>query len=136
VQSGTPWYGPELQKELNGLQYPLYYTDFETVNPCVPRFAGMRPYDQIPFQWSVHVQRQPGAAPEHIEFLAREGYAFEGVINGVSLEVLIKFGSTPGSYRLLAEGRGANLKGTTNPVTVTLSIGNDMGTAKIHAEFE
>jgi len=66
-----------------------------------------------------------------------EGYAFEGVINGVSLELLIKFGSTPGSYRLLAEGRGgANLKGTTNPVTVTLSIGNDMGATQIHAEFE
>ena len=46
--------------------------DFETVNPAIPRFAGMRPYDQIPFQWSVHVQRQPGAAPEHFEFLATD----------------------------------------------------------------
>ena len=66
----------------------------------------------------------------------REGYAFEGVINGVPLEVLIKFGSTPGSYQFLAEGKGANLKGTTNPVTVTLSIGDDMGTTQIHAELE
>ena len=65
-----------------------------------------------------------------------KGYAFEGVINGVSLEVLIKFGSTPGSYMLLAEGEGANLKGTTNPVTVTLSIGNELGTTQMHAEFE
>jgi len=32
----------------------------------------MRPYDQIPFQWSVHVQRQPGAAPDHFEFLATD----------------------------------------------------------------
>jgi hypothetical protein len=30
----------------------------------------MRPYDHLPFQWSVHVQRQPGAEPEHYEFLA------------------------------------------------------------------
>jgi hypothetical protein len=44
--------------------------DFETVNPAIPRFAGMRPYDQLPFQWSVHVLRKPGAAPEHFEFLA------------------------------------------------------------------
>jgi hypothetical protein len=44
--------------------------DFETVNPAIPRFPGMRPYDQIPFQWSVHVLREPGAAPEHFEFLA------------------------------------------------------------------
>jgi predicted RecB family nuclease len=70
VQMGKPWYGAELKDELNGLKYPLCYMDFETVNPAVPRFAGMRPYDQIPFQWSLHLQRQPGAAPEHFEFLA------------------------------------------------------------------
>jgi predicted RecB family nuclease len=32
----------------------------------------MRPYDQIPFQWSVHVQRKPGTEPEHFEFLATD----------------------------------------------------------------
>ena len=54
------------------LKYPLYFADFETVNPALPRFAGMRPYDQLPFQWSVHMQRQPGAAPEHFGFLATD----------------------------------------------------------------
>ena len=72
VQMGEPWYGPEIEEELSKLKYPLYFADFETVNPALPRFAGMRPYDQIPFQWSVHVQRQPGAAPEHFEFLATD----------------------------------------------------------------
>jgi predicted RecB family nuclease len=72
VQTGNPWYSPEIGEELSKLKYPLYFADFETVNPAVPRFAGMRPYDQIPFQWSVHVQRQPGAAPEHFEFLAAD----------------------------------------------------------------
>jgi hypothetical protein len=72
VQMGKPWYGPELSDELGKLKYPLYFADFEAVNPAIPRFAGMRPYDQIPFQWSVHVQRQPGAAPEHFEFLATD----------------------------------------------------------------
>jgi YVTN family beta-propeller protein len=66
----------------------------------------------------------------------KPGYAFEGIINGVSLEVLIKFGSTPGSYRFLAKGKGANLKGTTGPVTVTLSIGNNIGTTQINAGSE
>jgi hypothetical protein len=46
----------------------LYFADFETVNRAIP--SGMRPYDHLPFQWSVHVQRQPGAEPEHYEFLA------------------------------------------------------------------
>ena len=55
VQTGKPWYGPDLCKELKTLKYPLYFIDFETVNPAVPRFRGMRPYQQIPFQWSVHV---------------------------------------------------------------------------------
>lgn len=72
VQMGEPWYSPEIGEELSKLKYPLYFADFETVNPALPRFVGMRPYDQIPFQWSVHVQRQPGAAPEHFEFLATD----------------------------------------------------------------
>lgn len=70
VQTGKPWFSPELSAELAKLEYPLYFMDFETVNPAIPRFPGMRPYDHLPFQWSVHVQREPGAAPEHREFLA------------------------------------------------------------------
>jgi hypothetical protein len=72
VQSGEPWYSPEIGEELRKLKYPLCFADFETVNPALPRFIGMRPYDQIPFQWSVHVQREPGAAPGHSEFLATD----------------------------------------------------------------
>lgn len=70
VQTRTPWFSPDIRKELESLQYPLSFMDFETVNPAIPRFSGMRPYDHLPFQWSVHVQREPGAAPEHHEFLA------------------------------------------------------------------
>jgi hypothetical protein len=32
----------------------------------------MRPYDQLPFQWSVHVQTQAGVEPQHYEFLATD----------------------------------------------------------------
>jgi len=70
VQTGEPWFSPQLRDVLGGLTHPLYFADFETVNRCIPRFAGMRPYDHLPFQWSVHVQREPGAEPEHYEFLA------------------------------------------------------------------
>ena len=72
VQTGEPWFNPELGKEMSGLKYPLSFMDFETVNRAIPRFPGMRPYDQLPFQWSVHVQRQPGAELEHHEFLATD----------------------------------------------------------------
>ena len=67
-----PWFSAELGKELESLKYPLYFMDFESVNPAIPRFSGMRPFDQLPFQWSVHVQRQPDAEPEHYEFLATD----------------------------------------------------------------
>jgi predicted RecB family nuclease len=70
VQTRKPWYGPDIRDELSKLSYPLYFMDFETINPAIPRFPGMRPYDQLPFQWSIHVQRQPGAASRHFEFLA------------------------------------------------------------------
>ena len=72
VQTGKPWFSPELSASLKGLTYPLAYMDFETVNPCVPRFSGMRPYDQLPFQWSVHIQTKAGAEPTHHEFLAKD----------------------------------------------------------------
>jgi hypothetical protein len=72
VQTGEPWFSPELANELAKLKYPARFMDFETVNWAIPRFAGMRPYDHLPFQWSVHIQREPGAEPEHREFLATD----------------------------------------------------------------
>jgi hypothetical protein len=73
VQTGQPWFSAELGKELRSLKYPLYFMDFESVNPAIPRFSGMSPYDQILFQWSLHVHREPDAEPERHEFLATDG---------------------------------------------------------------
>jgi hypothetical protein len=71
VQTGDPWYDSEaLKAELATLSYPISHLDFESVNPAIPRFAGMRPYQQVVFQFSVHRQKEPGAQPEHCEFLA------------------------------------------------------------------
>jgi len=72
MQTGQPWFSTELKAEFESLKYPLHFMDFETVNPAIPRFTGMHPYDHIPFQWSVHVQQEPGAAPKHFEFLAMD----------------------------------------------------------------
>ena len=54
---------------LKSLEYPLYYLDFETINPAIPMFSGSRPYQQIPFQFSLHVVKSEGAEIEHHEFL-------------------------------------------------------------------
>jgi predicted RecB family nuclease len=72
IQTGQPWYSADLKGEFESLKYPLYFMDFETVNPAIPRFVGMHPYDHIPFQFSVHVQQEPRAAPNHFEFLAMD----------------------------------------------------------------
>jgi predicted RecB family nuclease len=72
MQTGQPWFSADLKTEFESLKYPLCFMDFETVNPAIPRFVGMHPYDHIPFQFSVHVQRELGAAPKHFEFLAMD----------------------------------------------------------------
>lgn len=69
VRSGQPYFGDGLGLELGALDYPRYYLDFETLAPSLPRFAGMRPFSQIPFQWSLHLQDQPDAPLQHFEFL-------------------------------------------------------------------
>lgn len=57
-----------LQEFLATFTYPLCFLDFETIMPGVPEFDQSRPYQQIPFQFSLHVQHEQGAL-EHYEFL-------------------------------------------------------------------
>ena len=56
---------------LQTLKYPLYFLDYETVAYALPLFKGTRPYQQVPFQYSLHVLRTPDTEPEHYEYLAR-----------------------------------------------------------------
>jgi hypothetical protein len=51
------------------LEYPLFFMDFETAFPAVPIHDESRPYQQIPFQFSLHIQRSENASPEHYAFL-------------------------------------------------------------------
>jgi hypothetical protein len=53
---------------LNEWEFPLYFFDFETIMPAVPEFDNSRPYQQIPFQYSLHKQTEDGNI-EHVEFL-------------------------------------------------------------------
>lgn len=62
-----------LRDFLSTLTYPIYHLDFETYNEPVPQYDGEHPWDQVPFQFSLHVQNEKGAEPEHYEFLAEVG---------------------------------------------------------------
>ncbi|MDE2188058.1 MAG: DUF2779 domain-containing protein [Betaproteobacteria bacterium] len=67
--TGKAYVAPELRDILQRLPYPRYYIDFETINPAIPLWAGTRPYQQIPFQWSCHAQHAD-ASLRHTAFLA------------------------------------------------------------------
>jgi hypothetical protein len=58
---------------IGALKWPLYFLDFETFQEAIPPFDGLRPFMRVTFQYSLHIQETPGAAPEHREFLAKEG---------------------------------------------------------------
>jgi hypothetical protein len=68
----APYVGPELRELVNALELPRYYLDFETIAPAVPIFAGTRPFEALPFQWSCHIEKSLGEI-EHAEFLELDG---------------------------------------------------------------
>ena len=71
VASGEPYTDAAgLALELTSLAWPIYHLDFETVAPALPLWPGTRPYQTVPFQYSVHVQHPDGPV-EHREYLHR-----------------------------------------------------------------
>ncbi|MBT8633405.1 DUF2779 domain-containing protein [Polynucleobacter paneuropaeus] len=70
--SGSAILDPEAISQIQALQYPRYYLDFETIGFAVPIWAGTRPYMQLPFQWSCHIEQSDGSMT-HKEFLDLSG---------------------------------------------------------------
>lgn len=70
--SGNAILEPEAILQIQALQYPRYYLDFETIGFAVPIWAGTRPYMQLPFQWSCHIEQSDGSIT-HQEFLDLSG---------------------------------------------------------------
>ena len=59
----------EIEKVLDSLKYPLYFIDYEACQYAIPEFEKTKPYQQIPFQYSLHIKRSEDAPFEHKEFL-------------------------------------------------------------------
>ena len=55
-----------------GWAFPRTWLDFETIGFAVPRWIGTRPYQQVPFQFSAHVETADGVI-DHREFLSLDG---------------------------------------------------------------
>ena len=62
-----------IQDFLDTLSYPLYFLDFETEQPVIPKYNGTKPYQQIPFQYSLHYIESKDGELKHKEFLAESG---------------------------------------------------------------
>ena len=58
---------------LDTLSYPIYFLDFETMQPAIPKYIGTHPYQQIPFQYSLHYIECEGGELKHKEFLGETG---------------------------------------------------------------
>jgi len=54
---------------LAALRFPLYFLDFETDAPAVPRLPGLGPFGSLPFQFSLHVVHEDGRVVEAEGFL-------------------------------------------------------------------
>jgi CRISPR/Cas system-associated exonuclease Cas4 (RecB family) len=71
-RTGLPYLSKDSGQGIVNLPYPRYYFDFEGIDLAIPEWEGVRPYEQIPFQWSCHIERSPGVF-ELGEFLDLSG---------------------------------------------------------------
>ena len=70
AETGRPHVEREaVQSFLDGLEYPLSLLDFETFQVAVPRVEGTRPFQQVPFQFSLHLLRTSRSRPSHVSWL-------------------------------------------------------------------
>ena len=91
VQTGQPEINTTAIKNLlPDLEYPIHFLDFETDNPPIPRFDGLRPYQHFPFQYSCHVLHLDSTV-EHYEYLHTDTSdprepLLESLLNHVTVE--------------------------------------------------
>jgi hypothetical protein len=88
------YFAADLKRTLDGLQYPLHFIDFETSRVAVPYHVGMRPYEQVAFQWSCHTIRERNAQLEHSEWIN----VFDAFPNFQFAEALMETLGTEGSF--------------------------------------
>ena len=73
VVSGDLHVDPQaLQGFLARLEWPIHLLDFETFSTAIPLIDGVRPYQQVPFQSSLHIWQSADGQPDHHSFLAED----------------------------------------------------------------
>ena len=62
----------KLNAFLSEISYPIYYFDYEASQSLLPPWDGTSPYQQVPFQYSLHILREPNGKVEHREYLHKD----------------------------------------------------------------
>lgn len=91
TRSGRADFDERETLELQSLGSPRAYLDFETIQFAVPEIVGTRPYEQLPFQWSLHVEDARGRLT-HAEHLAVESFGDFARLAGELLEAVPRRG--------------------------------------------
>ncbi|MBU1678855.1 MAG: DUF2779 domain-containing protein [Bacteroidetes bacterium] len=71
----------KIREFISDFEFPLYFMDFESFQPAIPLYPNSKPYQQIPFQYSVHLQQNKDSHVEHFEFLAESSKDVDPRIN-------------------------------------------------------
>lgn len=73
AKTKEPIVDKESIKELcSEVEFPLYFLDYETVSTAIPLYSGCSPFQQLPFQYSLHVKQNEDSELEHFEYLATD----------------------------------------------------------------
>jgi hypothetical protein len=65
----TPWVNKDISEQFKKWKMPYYFMDFETIQQGVPIIENTKPFEQVPFQWSVHKLREKGKALKEFSFI-------------------------------------------------------------------
>ena len=98
--------GQGLLPALRSVRYPIHFVDFEAAQPAVPRWPGTAPFEQLPTQWSMHVQSESGTVV-HREFLHEE----DSDPRRSFVESLVAAAGTEGSIVVYSGYEAATLRG-------------------------
>lgn len=76
IETGVPHLNKnKIKAGITKLKYPIYHLDFESFNCPLPRFKGETPYTQSLFQYSIHIEHEPGKCDkdkDNYSFLAKD----------------------------------------------------------------
>jgi len=80
-----------IKSELNSLTFPLYFLDYETYPSAIPLFDGYHPYQNVVFQYSLHVlteeDAKAGREPKHFECLLLTGDPAEQIVESLRKDI-------------------------------------------------